>query len=407
MENTSHVMDLSEMLEENIEDMDFSHATQESFDIDEDVEEVVEEELSNDLPDEGAEEEDVLDSGDETSDEDDISKSLKDDLEGDAPEVAKAEEGGDDFESLKKEIQDLYDDPKAGIRFAELKQELKQAKADAQSIREGSVQTPEMEELRAKATLADELQGKLDETRQRLMQVDYESTPEYEAAVVAPFRDLETAASQIDAANGLEEGTTIKAISNADQSTQDAAIANLEHSLSARSVSRLNTLADQYLILNQKAQVARNEAEVRMKEHQDSQVSLSAEQAEKTNLAYRSSVGGIFDKYEGKLPGFVGDDGSVNEAYTAAKESALAVDFNKMDEGSAAQAMFASKVLPELVSQLQQTQAELKTQKQMTRRLSASKPSLGSSPKSSPAPRKAASNPFALDAESDERFTIS
>ncbi len=421
-EGLSNSQDLNSLIEQNIEDMDFSHSNETGFDIDDETSPDTNVDQAAESGDEGSEEFDFENNTSESSDdsedsegssdsedseEDDVVKSLKDDIDEKSKDDSdESDINNESIESLKKEIQDLYDDPKAGIRFVELKQELKNAKSQIEEMKEGSLNSPEVQELRARASVADELKGELDSALQRLSQIDYESTPEYEQAIVAPYNELEVAASQIDSANGLEEGTTLKAIAHSDQGTQDSAIESLERSLSARSAARVNTLADQYLILNQKANVAREQAQQRMKEHSENQITLQSENAEKANIDYRSNVGQVFEKYKGKLPGFVSDEGDINEAYSAAEKAALAMDYNKMDESTVAQAVFASKVLPELVSQLQQAQSELLNQKQMTRRLSSSKPSLSSSPKGQPSVKESPKNPFALDAENDDRFTM-
>ena len=200
---------IEQFIEEEGDGLDFEYKAPETFDIkDDDTPEVVKEE--------------EVKTEEEKVEGEDIKSELEAELKVETPKV----EEETDFEAaLKAEIKDLYDDPKPGVRFAELKRELKDAKVEMERLRTETPETEEVVQLRAQAAASANIQADLDAAKERLNLIDYESTPEYEQQIVQPFNDLSTAAKHIDEANGLDAGTTLAAISHKDRATQDGIVA--------------------------------------------------------------------------------------------------------------------------------------------------------------------------------------
>ena len=376
---------LEQFMEEEGDKLDFSHKEPETFEVDDD-----------DAPPAPAEE--VKAEDDEVVEPEDIKAELEAELKTEEP---KAEVDDKSFEDLlKAEIKELYDDPKPGVKFASLKREVKDLKAEMERLRTETPETDEVVQLRAQAAASSNIQADLDAARQRLNLIDYESTPEYEQQIIEPFNELSTAAKHIDAANGLEEGTTLAAISHKDRVTQDNMVAGIVNQLSIRDQTRIYSLADNFLMLDQKASVAREHAAERLGQYQEQSTTEQSQIAERNRVEYQRDVGNIFDKYDGRLPGFVSDDGVTTESYNTAKAAAAGTDFATMNNQEKALASFSAHVLPEALSQLQAMQSQIIQLKQQNAELTVAKPNLNSG---KVAPTRAKATPVSLyEADDDD-----
>lgn len=375
---------LEQFMEEEGDKLDFSHKKPETFEIDD-------EEVSPPA----AEEVKVED--DEVIESEDIKAELEAELKTEEPKV---DAGDESWEQQMAEIKELYDDPKAGLKFASLKRELKEVKAERERLRTETPETDEVVQLRAQAAAASNIQADLDAAKQRLNLIDYESTPEYEQQIVEPFNELSTAAKHIDAANGLEEGTTLAAISHKDRVTQDNMVAGIVNQLSIRDQTRIYSLADNFLMLDQKASVAREHAAERLGQYQEQSTTEQSQIAERTRVEYQRDVGNIFDKYDGRLPGFVSDDGDTTESYNSARAAASGTDFATMNNQEKALASFSAHILPEVLSQLQSSQSQIIQLKKQNSELTVAKPNLNSG---KVAPTRAKATPVSLyEADDDD-----
>jgi len=377
---------IEQFIKEEGDDLSFEHKTPETFDVEDD-----------DAPPEPEKEDDDKTEPEAETPEDDI----KSELEGELKAEPVNTEADTDFESqLKAEIKELYDDPKPGVKFASLKREVKDLKTEMERLRTETPETDEVVQLRAQASAASSIQADLDAAKQRLNLIDYESTPEYAQQIVQPFNDLEVATKHIDDANGLEPGTTMAAISHRDRVTQDNMVAGIVNQLSIRDQTRIYSLADNFLALDQKASVAREQAAERLGHYQQQSTTEQAQLVERSRVEYQRDVGNVFDKYDGRLPGFVSDDGNTTEGYTAAKAAASGTDFSTMSGQEKAYASFSAHVLPEALSQLQSMQSQIIQLKQLNTELSSAKPNLNSG---RVAPAKPKANPVSLyEADDDD-----
>ena len=385
---------LEDFMEKEGDNLDFGQGTGETFEVEDE-----------DAP--PAKEAPVAKEGDDTPPVEDKVDDLKAELEGEIKAEPVKKEADTDFETnLKAEIAELYNDPKPGIKFAALKREAKEYKAEIERLRTETPETDEVVQLRAQAAASSTVQAELDEAKQRLNLIDYESTPEYEQQIVQPFRDLEVAAKYIDEANGLDEGTTLAAISHRDRAAQDNMVTGIVDQLSVRDQTRVYALADSYLTLNQKASVAREQAGDRLGAYEEQSTTAQAAESERGRIEYQRDVNGVFDKYEGRLPGFVSDGGDITESYATAKAAAAGVDFGSMSGGEKAYASFSAHILPEALSQLQGMQSQIVQLKQLNAELSAAKPNLNSGKAPAPAAKSTPKSLYELndDDVDDIRF---
>jgi hypothetical protein len=292
-----------------------------------------------------------------------------------AEDESEASDEPDDFDKETQEkIADMENDPHPGIKFAELRKELKERDAEIERIKAEGVNTDEMQALKLKAERNEQLEARLKEMEDRLSVVDFESTPEFAAQVLTPFEEIGTLAETIEKTNDLEKDTVLNAVISGDQAAQSAAIERLvdEHSLTRRDETRLYQMADQVLHINAKRDALETQASERLQQLREMEVTQQAQTLEQQKSQLRNTVEKTFERYEGRLPGFVTEDGKPNEAWSKMRSEALEVDLS--DVGDQAHAIFAANALPSVLEQVSSLSAELKEKNALIKRMTNAKP---------------------------------
>lgn len=333
--------------------------------------------------DEPSEEKPVQESVQEDAEEatsDDEQEDAEDDATTESDESAstdadEAEETDDVFDKeTQDKITDMENDPHPGIKFAELRQQLKEKEQELATIKSEGVNTDEMQQFKLKAEKSDQLESRLKDLESRLSVVDFESTPEFARQVLEPFEEVAVLSETIEKANSLDKDAILNAVVNTDEAGQSAAIERLveEHNLSRRDETRVYKMADKVLHINAKRDNLEQQATERLEELKQMEVTQEAQTMEQQRTKLRESVKSTFERYEGRLPGFVTDDGKPNEAWTKMQSEALDVDLSDYDDQ--AHAIFAANALPSVLEQVSSLSKELKEKNLLLSRMTKAKP---------------------------------
>ena len=282
----------------------------------------------------------------------------------------------DEFKaSVLAEIEANAADPQAGKKWAELRFENKQAKLDMAKMQAEGVNTPEMQEIKARSERLSDMETKLQETESKLAMFDFQSSPEYQAEIQAPYQAIQNNAKGIETSASIPEGEIIKAISVSDRATQDANIQNLidSYDIPRRDENNIFNMANDMLNLTAKDAELRETASERLSESREQATAREAYIAEEERASYRNELKNTFKQYEGKVGAFIDAEGNNNAEWTQAMKDSEDLDF-KGDPEIQALGAYALTTVPHLMKQNEGYAAEIAKLKTIVNRQKSVKP---------------------------------
>lgn len=288
----------------------------------------------------------------------------------------------DDFDAeTDKKIAEMESDPHPGIKFAELRTQLKEAQQLAESYKENATQSEEYQTLKLQAERTEQLESQLQELQQQLNVVEYRATPEYKSQVEKPMEDMRNLSGVIEQGNSIAEGDVYRAVTMSDQTSQNRAIEALveQHDLSKRDEVRLYAMADDVIKVNATQEHLKTIAETRMSELNEMEVSASAEASEKQNKAVANALASTIDRYAGKMPGFIDNEGNPNDTWKQLEATTRDSSIASVDDE--AHAIFAANALPHMLDHIKDLSSQLKDKNVLLSRYTKAKPSKEVAPK--------------------------
>ena len=285
-----------------------------------------------------------------------------------------------DAETAKK-IAEMDSDAHPGIKFAELRTQLKEAQQQAESYKENAAQSEEFQTLKLQAERSEQLESQLQELQQQLNVVEYRATPEYKAQVEKPLEDMRNLSGIIEQGNSIAEGDVYRAVTMSDQTSQNRAIEALveQHDLSKRDEVRLYAMADDVIKVNATQDHLKTIAETRMSELNEMEVSANAEASEKQSRAVANALSGTLDRYAGKMPGFIDNEGNPNDVWKQVEATTKDSSIASVDDE--AHAIFAANALPHMLDHIKDLSSQLKDKNVLLSRYTKAKPSKDVAPK--------------------------
>jgi hypothetical protein len=271
-------------------------------------------------------------------------------------------------------IKEMSSDPHAGIKFAKLRGELKEMKAAVAQFEEGVMATPEMMEVKARAERVSELEVALNEAHERLSMVDFQSTPDYQQEIQAPFMNMMNDAKAIEESRGMPEGAIMNAIAATDPSRQEQAIQEImeNYNVSRREELRMYQMADASLNLRAREQELQRSATDRLSAYQERQQAQQAYQSEQEKAVYRKTLHDTFKQYEGSVNSFLDDEGKSNEEWQEAIKQSENLDFR--DPELQAIGAYALAAAPALAKENRELASEVSKLKVLLNRHKAATP---------------------------------
>ena len=261
-----------------------------------------------------------------------------------------------------QKLREMATDPHAGIKYAELRQELKNYKQQIANYEEQGVNTPEMQEMKVRAERVSELEVALKDAQEKISMYDYQSTPDYQQVIQAPFQAIMNDAKAIEGAREIPEGAVMNAISAANPEQQEAAIQELmqNYQVTRRDEMKMYQMADAAVALRAKEQSLQSTAQERMQGFKEQQEAQSAYQREQETSLYRKTLRDTFQQYEGSVNAFLDAEGKNKPEWNDALKQSENLDFRDVElQAISAYALTAAPVLAKENKQLASEVAKL------------------------------------------------
>lgn len=314
-------------------------------------------------------------SDDEVQNEEKDADSVADDTETDKTKDT------DDYDKETLEIaKDLHLAPPSeqGRAFKNLRDKLKtEVAARDQRILEleqGISASAEYESLKIKAERAEKLNEELTQAQQRLHLLDYKTTPDYKSQVDVPRQSIFELAAVIEKNNSIEPGVVTRALQMTDTNQQSDAISAIatEYGLNDIEKQRLLISVDDLIKIDAVESNLTTQAEVRLKELTQSQISEQSFAQEKAERELTQTINSTFEKFEGRIPGFITADGLPNNAWEELKATSL--DSSITTVSDQAHAIFCANALPTVLDSYKELAAQLKEKNVLLSRYTKAKP---------------------------------
>lgn len=298
------------------------------------------------------------------------------------PEAEQDDTEKDDFDKdTEAKIDEMDTDAHPGIKFRELRNELKEAQQALELARNEATETEEVQALKLKAEESDTLKSELEELKKQLSVVEYRSTSEYKNQVETPMSELRSLSQVIEEGNSIDKGEVYRAVTMSDQTSQNRAIEAIvdRYELSKRDEVRLYSMADDVIKVNATEDHLKEVAQTRMGELNEMKVSETAEADAKQQRAVDNAINSTLGRFEGQLPGFMTEDGKANDVWNevakTTKDSSIA---SVEDE---AHAIFAANAMPHLLDHIGDLTSQLKDKNVLLSRYTKAKPTKDLAPK--------------------------
>jgi hypothetical protein len=306
----------------------------------------------------------------------------------------------DEFEKeTQAKLDEMQHDPHPGIKYKELRDELKGLKQELKDAQDGVSNSEEVQKLRLQAEQAEKFQTEAAELRSTLALNDYKRTDEYDTLVRKPLEEGKVLAATIEKDNGLPEGSVFNAIAHGSTETKRQLIEKLaeDGNLSMWDQTRIYQMADRHIQITATDTSLKGTAEERMSELNSMQVSQATAANEEQSKALSGGVEQTFARYEGKLPGFVTDDGLPTDAFNQLKTEAAATQLNTIEDASFA--IFAATLLPEILKTNKDMSAQLAAKNKQLAKYGGATPTAGTPSTPAKVVKKAASFMEAMEEE--------
>lgn len=256
----------------------------------------------------------------------------------------------DEFDKQTEEnIEEMKSDPHPGVKYRELRNQLKEKEAKLKSYESGETAPDKISELESKANLSDQLAKENGELQTRLAEIDYRFSPEYKDTIERPLEEIAELAATLDERNGLDPETILEAIALSNYDSQSQAVAELRDKVDPRSHSTISQMADQVLTIYRREDAIKANAKELMNSSRERAEQLAKVQSAKSVEQYRNSVSNTFDAYQDKIPLFIGDDGETNTTFETLKGQASDLSFDEMSPDDKAFAALSSVSIGPLI----------------------------------------------------------
>ena len=310
-----------------------------------------------------------------------------------APVVDAAADKAAFMAEVMEQFKEANLDPNQGKAFAKVKYEAREAKQALADLQANAINTPEMQDIAAKAARVSEVEVALKAAQDQLALFDFQTTPEYKREIEAPYHAIYRETQNIETTASIPEGAIMKAISVGDRATQDANIQNLldSYNINARDQNTIYNKANDMLNLTARDASLRETAQERLGESRAQQEARDAYMVEQQKSVYRESVQNTFKDYEGQIEAFLNPDGSNNDAWDDAIKNSEGLDFSGDAEIQGLGA-FALSAVPHLMEQNTAMASEIAKYKALASRTKAVAPPSPSRTASAASPKVSATS---------------
>lgn len=250
-------------------------------------------------------------------------------------------------------------DPKQAGAWKAVKERMKAAEKKAAALAETVVQakpTPEIEaeiaRLKAFEVEAEALRQRNQELLRANDQTAVRESDDFKRQVSAPLDEMEGIIRTMAAAAEIEPAALAAVIEETDIAKQDAMIDALGNKLSARALSRVERLADDYKAISVKERDMLAEAGRTIEQQRVARQAAEREEQGRKSVAFKASVADAFKQYAATVPGFTDSSGRLTDLGEAIMAKTQTVDIAALGPDDLGYLAYTANAMPEMRREL-------------------------------------------------------
>jgi myosin heavy subunit len=246
---------------------------------------------------------------------------------------------------------------KAGRRFKQIKNELKQANTDLVELRQQLQEREQLvNELQSRTKETEEIEQTIAQYEQALAITKLESTKAYQNEVQAPMVQIVETADAIASKYGIDSDELIEALSYSDRDQQDTALESLLEGVKERDKLAIYALAEQVPLIVARKQVLSENASAALAELEQIDAENAKQDSAKAYEQRHQAAQQVYDKLVSKVP-FLKTIEDLDFSNVAKR--AGDTDFDGLDLHNKVYSKIAGDVFPKLVREFSSLRSEL------------------------------------------------
>lgn len=240
--------------------------------------------------------------------------------------------------------------PAAGTKFKEIKAKLKETTKELLAAKSAPPVVPAevTQELESLRPLKSEVEG-LRQRNQELLRandaVAVRESPEFEAKVSKPIRDLDDILAVIAEGSGVDINHLAAVITETNPAKQDQMLDQLEPKL-GRGLRRLERLTDDYKAIKQAEKELLADAPKTIERTRQQRLDAEKAEAEVARGHFRAATTEAFTTYAKRVPGFTDSAGGLTPTAQAILDKTAAIDPKTFAPGDLAYMSFCANSFP-------------------------------------------------------------
>lgn len=249
-------------------------------------------------------------------------------------------------------------EPKAGEKFKELRNELKEFKQKAKEVVIPEDTQKKIADLELKAAEYEGMKSRLDEVTSQSAKLQVENSPEYDKEILKPVSKIYDKLGEFATAFEVDTKVISAIVRETDEKVRAELIEEHLGDMPTYNQSRVIALADQFGELMDKRHEMLENADERVSQQQANRISQETALLNEQRKTVQTIQKDIFEKYKDKIPGFV-DDGKETEVFRQIFNKSLTIDLGKAKARDQAFAVFGASVVPHLAQEVRALQKKL------------------------------------------------
>jgi hypothetical protein len=236
----------------------------------------------------------------------------------------------------------------AGLRFKELRTELKAEKQARIAIEQKAAQAEaRLKELEGSGNISEELKAKIASYESELQLSRLEATEAYRTVVTEPLKEVALTADAIAAKYEINADEILDALALTDQTEQDEAFEILLAGVNERDKLKIYALAEKLPAIFEQRQLLHDNKEQALAELEARKAESEQEAAATRATARKEATDLVFRRVEAKLP-FLKTIGGVDLA--AIKAAVVETDLESLDVANKSYNAFSGRALPKVAA---------------------------------------------------------
>jgi hypothetical protein len=274
-------------------------------------------------------------------------------------------------------------EPKAGEKFKELRNQLKEFKQKEKETIIPEDTQKKIAELELKAAEYEGMKLRFDEVTSQSAKLQVENSPEYDKEILKPVSKIYDKLGDFATAFEIDTKVIAAIVRESDEKVRADLIEEHLGDMPTYNQSRVIALADQFGELMEKRVEMLSNANEKVSQQQASRIKQETELLNEQRKTVQTIQKDIFEKYKDKIPGFV-ENGKETEMFNQIFNKSLTIDLGKAKARDQAFAVFGASVVPHLAQEVRNLQKRLSVYENKDERSTKGSPNTGKSVTQSP-----------------------